>query len=101
MAVIGKSREKLGSKNIYLSVNWQIKKGEQTDNFLQPLNEVILKHTISSDLRRFDLRDNALEATYFLDIAGGDEMSALADELYESFHGAGITFLDQNQLPSV
>lgn len=101
MAVIGKSHRKSGAKNIYLSVDCQIKNGERADKYLERLNEIIFKHTVSSDLRRFDLRDNALEATYFLDIASGNELSALANDLNESFHGAGITFLDQNQLPSV
>ena len=101
MAVIGKSRGKPGAKNIYLSVDWQIQNGEGADEYLQRLNEITSKHTISCDLRRFDLRENALEATYFLDIAGGDELSALVDELNRSFHGAGITFLDQNKLPSI
>jgi hypothetical protein len=101
MAVMGKSGRQIGAKNIYLSIDYHIESGEQADKYLQRLNEVIFKHTISCDLRRFDMRNNDFEATYFLDIAGGENLAALADELNSSFQGAGITFLDQNQLPSV
>lgn len=101
IAVIGKRRRKLGGKNTYLSVDWRMTGDEDSEEYLNRLSEIIFKHTKSSDLRRFDLRDNTLEATYFLDVESVENLSALAGELQMAFGGAGITFLDQNQLPSL
>ena len=42
-----------------------------------------------------------MEATFFLDIESSSDLSALTDELNSNFPGLGLTFLDQNQLPSV
>jgi len=89
------------SKNLYLSIDWQDKENEQPDRYLERLSEVIAKHVVSSDLRRFDVRGKTIEATYFLDIASVDNLSALTDELRRIFPAIGVTFLDQNQLPSV
>jgi uncharacterized membrane protein YhiD involved in acid resistance len=101
MAVLGKSRRKSGAKNIYLSVDCKIEDGVGANNYLDRLNKIIAAHTINCDLRRFDIRQDIFEATYFLNISSSDDLLTLADELNSSFVGAGITFLDQNQLPSV
>ena len=101
MAVIGSFQRKAGGKNIYLSIDWHSDTDDHPDRCLQRFNEIIAKHCVSSDLRRFDIRHNSLEATYFLDIVGIDNLSAVADELQHNFPSVGITFLDQNQLPSV
>lgn len=101
MALIGTFRKDVGGKNIYLSVDWSSDEDDHPDRYLERLNEIILKHVTKSDLRRYDIRQSSLEATYFLDIASSDNLSALADELRRTFPSVGMTFLDQNQLPSV
>jgi hypothetical protein len=101
MAVIGQFSRDVGAKNIYLSVDSQVKEGETTEKYLNRLVESIGRHSVRSDLRRFDVRDGLMEATFFLDIESSSDLSALTDELNTSFPGLGVTFLDQNQLPSV
>ena len=101
MALIGSFRKDAGGKNIYLSIDWHSDADEHPDRYLERLNEIIVKHVINSDLRRYDVRQQSLEATYFIDIASSDNLSALTDELRRTFPSSGITFLDQNQLPSV
>ncbi len=101
MALIGSFRKSIGGKNIYLSVDWCSEKDEHPDRYLERLTEVIFKHSKNSDLRRFDIRQNLFEATFFLDVASTDNLSALVDELRRAFPSIGVTFLDQNQLPSV
>ncbi len=56
---------------------------------------------VSSDLRRFDERDNSLEATYLLDVDSTDVLTALTNDLRSQFPGVGITFLDQNGMPGI
>jgi len=100
-AVLKWTRREVKNKNLYLSIDWQDTGDDNPDHSLQRVNEVISKLALNSELRRFDTREESVEATYFLDIADADALSALTYELRHIFPTAGITFLDQNQLPSV
>lgn len=101
MVFVKMPSRKEDGKNLYLSIDWRADAGKEPENFLQHLNEVMSKHVASCDLRRFDVRDGSLDATYFVDIGSMSALSDLADELRASFPNAGITFIDQNRLPSV
>ena len=101
VALLRWTRREAGNKNLYLSIDWKNPADGNPDRLLNRLNEVISKHVLTSDLRRFDVRPESLEATYFLDIASTDQLSTLVDELRSSFPMIGVTFLDQNQLPSI
>lgn len=101
MAIVNKFKKKETAKNIYLSIDWIEKENESSEQLIGEINKVILKHVITSDLRRFDVRQNLLEATYFVDIESSDKLFVLTNELRQIYPGIGITFLDQNQLPSV
>ena len=100
-ALLKWTRREVNNKNLYLSIDWQGNGDGNQDDSLQRLNEVISKHANTSELRRFDTREASLEATYFLDIANVEDLSALTQQIKNDFPKAGITFLDQNQLPSV
>jgi len=54
-----------------------------------------------SDLRRMDVREGGLEATYFIDVENPDNLSELVEDLQKTFSGIGVTFIDQNQMPSI
>ena len=102
VAALVKSRPRQKrSQNLYLSVEWQSDSDDPTDGCLDKLNEVVSRHVLSSDLRRFDVRDSSIETTYIIDVAAPGHLSALTDDLRESYPNAGITFLDQSQMPSV
>jgi len=99
MAVIKRfSRQRAGT-NLYLSVS--LPAGDTGKCQLDVINEVIAKHVRSSDLRRFDERSGALDATYLLDIASTASLATLSDDLRGRFPGVGITFLDQNGMPGI
>jgi hypothetical protein len=101
MAVIGRLRKQRAGKNIYLSVDMSATDARDSDGALERLNTIIMRHAANSDLRRYDVRPGAIEATYFVDIPTTSGLSALVGELREAYPAAGITFLDQSQLPSV
>ena len=88
-------------KNLYLSIDWQSDGEKHPERYLDRLNDMISKHVHTSDLRRFDVREESVEVTYFLDIVGTENLSTLVDELRGSFPRIGVTFLDQNRLPNV
>lgn len=82
---------------LYLSVDWR----ESATSPLEALSEIVSEHAMAADLRRVDARDGGYEVTYFVDVQGSDVVNVLTDALQQRFPGVGITFVDQNQLPSV
>jgi hypothetical protein len=100
MAVFKWTRRESKKKNLYLSLDWENNEEKDT-RLLDRFNQVIGNHVLLSDLRRMDARDNIVEATYFIDVENPANLSALVDELRETFSGIGVTFIDQNQMPSV
>ena len=101
MALLNWTKRENENKNLYLSVHAPGTDESHPDGYLQSLNEAISKHVIGSDLRRFDVQDGLVEATYRIDVAGPEAVSALTEELRARFPAVGVTFLDQNRLPSV
>ena len=100
MALLKWVRRESDAKNLYLSVDWKETGEEKADRHLERLNEAISKFVVSCDLRRFDVRDSTLEATYSLDISTSTDLAALVGELRRSFPNVGLTFLDQNRIPN-
>ena len=68
---------------------------------LDALNDVIGRHVDVGDLRRVDARDGTMEATHFIGLHKGGKISAVLDELRRRIPGIGISFINQNQMPSV
>ena len=93
------SREGETQRNLYLSVNFSPAEGSERP--MDALGEVVARHAENGDLRRLDADDDTMEVTYFLDVATPEQISALVEDLRSSFPGIGVTFIDQNQLPSV
>ena len=100
MAVFKWNRKESKKKNLYLSLDWEVT-GKETEGLLSRFNDVINNHVLISDLRRIDVREAGLEATFFIDVQNPDNLSALIDDLQKSFSGIGVTFIDQNQMPNV
>ncbi len=100
MAVFKWTKKESKKKNLYLSLDWRENPGK-TGNFLTQFNRVIEKHVMISDLRRMDVREGGLEATYFIDVENPDNLSELVEDLQKTFSGIGVTFIDQNQMPSI
>jgi hypothetical protein len=97
MAILGKNKINLSNKNIYLSLDIP----SVDTNYLDQLNSIISMHTLSYDLRRYDLRDNSISATYFIDVSSVEMLSNLSDDLAANIEDVALTFLDQNQMPSI
>ena len=99
IAVLRWSQRGRDQKNLYLSIDWA--DGGAREQRLDALSEVISRHVLVGDLRRLDARDGNLEITYFVDVSESGKISSLLDDLNRSFPGIGVSFIDQNQLPSV
>lgn len=88
-------------KQLFLSIDWVGASATDSPGKLEAINTVILKHVSKSDLRRYDVRNELLSATYLLDIHDDTTLNSLIDDLRGSFPEISVTFLDQNHLPSV
>jgi len=92
----------LEQKNLLLSVSASPSPDDARGaEFLKSLNEIVTQHSATSDVRRVDVNDDGVEVVYFLDLEGSGELSALIDTARGRFPGVGVTFIDQNRLPSV
>ncbi len=101
MAVVNFPRKNSGGKNLYLSIDLNIKSQETPEKYLDRFVEIIKKYSVKSDLRRFDIRGDFLESVFFIDVSNVDNLSSLIDEFRSVFPTIGVTFLDQNQLPNI
>jgi hypothetical protein len=101
MAIFKWKRNKVENKNLYLSIDWQDKGGENPEQYLERLNDILIKHLKKSDLRRFDARKESVEATYLVKIIDPNNLNKLVEELRRTFPEIGVTFIDQNNMPSV
>ncbi len=101
MAMLKHTQRDTTKKNLYLSIDCKPQGGNTSDTFLEDLNEIISRHTSGSDLRRFDAREGSLEAIYHVDIQNTSLLNSMIVELRDTFPGLGVTFLDQNQMPSI
>ena len=100
VTIFKRSNKDNKGKNIYLSIDMKDIDDDSKD-YLNRINAIISKHTIGSDLRRYDVRSGLLEATYFIDLPSMENLSSLMDDLKLEYPEAGFSFLDQNQLPSI
>ncbi len=101
MAVLMRRRRGDTGKRLYLSVDLSGKEAAAPDDYLGQLSDITSRHTVSRDLRRYDIRQSSLEATFLIDVSNADQLLALTEELRKAFPGIGVTFLDQSQMPSV
>ncbi len=101
LAVLKWARREKSGKQLFLSLDWSEDDTSGRQGQLTAMNKVITRHAASSDLRRYDVRNKVLSATYLVDISDDDSLNALIDDLSNSFPEINATFLDQNHLPSV
>ncbi len=100
MATIKRMQSGKDNKNLFLSINLNGVDDDPGDRMRQ-LAEAIASHANTTDLRRFDVTNGQLEATYFVDMCDPGSPMQLADRLSSDFPGVSITFVDQNRMPSV
>ena len=84
------------SPNVYLNV--ELRDGEADHVSFQRLTDVLKSDTQAVDVRRFDVRDGTLQATFLIRCDGERELSRVMDRLRREFSGAAISFVDQSNV---
>ena len=77
--------------NLYLNVL-----APSSDNSFARVNQVLLKHVQSADLRRVDRSASSLQATYLIACPNDDTLTALMDDIAAQFPGAECSFVEQD-----
>jgi flagellar biogenesis protein FliO len=77
--------------NLYLNVLAQ-----PADDLFSRINQLLLKHVRSADLRRLDRNRSTLQATYLIACDGDETLSALMDDLYAQIPDGEFSFVEQD-----
>jgi len=95
-------KDNITGKNIFITIDLNCNNsGINNEDVLSNINKILSKHTRSIDLRRYDFRENIMEIVYLVDLADADLLSNIVSDVADRYADVGITFLDQNNLPSV
>ena len=96
-----KKDKRIAGKNLFISIDLYDSDLKNSDKLLAEVNEIITKYTRSLDLRRYDARENSTEIVYLIDLSDVSQLMNISTEIKSLYPTIGITFLDQNNLPSV
>jgi hypothetical protein len=77
--------------NLYLNVL-----APSSDNAFAQINQVLLQHVKSADLRRVDRDASSLQATYLIACPDDDALGALMDDIALQLPGSECSFVEQD-----
>ena len=93
--------EKNSEKNMFLSIEYKIKSEKEKKEIIKKLNKIIGNEVLRFDLRRIDIRDNSLDATYQVNVSEVEMLEKIINKLQSNYPNISVTYLDQNQVPSI
>ena len=94
-------KNNITGKNLFITVDLYGAEELDGEQLLNHANSILGKYTRSIDMRRYDVRKDSIEIVYLVDFSDVDSLTDIALEIKSKYPSVGITFLDQNNLPSV
>jgi MFS family permease len=82
-----------------LLVNVEVSSGSPNDHLLREINGFVVSQAPGSSLRRVDVREGMLQATYFVVCNGPEKVISLMAGLAALAPDAAISFIEQGGLP--
>jgi len=79
--------------NLYLTI--QVENAEAPAGQFSQINELLLKHVPTVDLRRVDSHDHTLQSTYYIDCPDAATLTCLMDSLKQAWPGCQVSFIQQ------
>jgi uncharacterized membrane protein YhiD involved in acid resistance len=103
MAIINKSSIGVSAsgKKLFISIDLESSEKKDQEGFLDLTNSIMKQYTIEPDLRRFDIRDKSIEMLYLVNLSEEGSLDKIVKAIKSTHPDAGVTFLDQNNLPGV
>ncbi len=96
MAIRSAMSSRKRKPNLYLSVEC-CANGDGGERFRR-LTSLVASKVDTTDVRRVDLRDGLMQATYYVDCADEGQLMELIQGLKQDMPDAAISFVDQNNL---
>ncbi len=96
MAVRSATSARRRKPNLYLNVECSTN-GDGGERF-ERLTSLVASKVNTTDIRRVDLRDDLMQATYYVDCADEGQLTELIQGLKQDKPDAAISFVDQNNL---
>jgi hypothetical protein len=88
-------------KKLFISVDIEGSMIADQKNMLEFTSNVMKKYTDSPDLRRCDMRAELIEILYLVTFKDEESLSKIIADIKHKHPSAGVTFLDQNNLPGI
>jgi flagellar biogenesis protein FliO len=85
------TRSRPMKSNLYLNVL-----AETSENVFPQVNQLLLKHVGSADLRRLDRSASTLQATYLISCPNDEALTTLMDDLSSNLLGCEFSFVEQS-----
>jgi len=81
------------SPNLYLNV--EVRPETAKDTSVDAITGLLTPHVRAADLRRLDVQDEFLTATFFLDCESDEQALAAVESLRKGLPGSNVSFIDQ------
>tara|TARA_Y100000816_G_C25926197_1_gene482971 strand:- start:53 stop:739 length:687 start_codon:yes stop_codon:yes gene_type:complete len=101
ISIIKFNKIKNKSKNIFINLDYEVKDSKTKQNLITQFNKILSSSSEVCDLRRFDIKNNMVEATYLVNFEKSEQLESIVKNLQKEFKGISITYIDQNQIPSI
>ena len=88
-------------KNMYVSIEYKNFKDQNGSEIAKTINEIIRENINKFDLRRLEVGKNFVEITYLVNIESLNNLEEIIKKIQSKFSDISITYIDQNQVPSV
>lgn len=85
------------NQNLYLNV--EVPQPTHQEPIFRSLDTYLTQQTSQASLRRLDVRDGVLSASYFVDCRTGQDAVSLVEDLQRLLPNAAISFVEQSGIP--
>jgi hypothetical protein len=99
LAMRSRLSRKKAKTNLYLNIEFP-KRDDGVNNF-ERIGNIVGNYVLIADMRRLDIRDGMLQATYYFDCEDYTNITALVDDLDKNFPSAAINILDQRGIQGI
>lgn len=101
MFFVKRNFEKNSDKNMFLSIEYKINSEVEKKEIINQLNQIIGDEVLKFDLRRLDYREEFIDVTYQVNVSEIQVLEKILNNLRAKYPKISVTYLDQNQVPSI
>jgi hypothetical protein len=94
-----RSAGKGNQRSLGLLVNVEVPRASSNDSLFRDINGFVAQEAPNSNLRRLDVREGVVQATYFVDCGEREKVIHLMEGLSSMLPGAAISFVEQGGIP--